>query len=78
MTVMPQYLLSVWHHDDYGDVDFGSPDMQRIGAKVGALNAEMEMPECSRHRSRRRRHPCVATADHVCTSGEDDSCLDHK
>ena len=39
---MPQYMLSVCHDDDYGDVDFSSPDMQRIGAKVGALNAEMQ------------------------------------
>ena len=39
---MPQYLLSVWHDDDYGDVDFNSPDMQRIGPKVEALNTEMQ------------------------------------
>ena len=39
---MPQYLLSMWFDDDYGDVDLGSPEMQRIGAKIGALNAEME------------------------------------
>src|SRR6476646_8727080 len=42
MAAMPQYMLSVCHDDDYGDVDFTSPDMQRIGAKVGALNTEME------------------------------------
>lgn len=39
---MPQYLLSVWHDDDYSDLDFSQPDMQRIGAKVGALNEEMQ------------------------------------
>ena len=39
---MPQYLLSVWHDDDYGDIDFASPDMQRIVGQVSALNAEME------------------------------------
>jgi hypothetical protein len=39
---MPQYLLSVCHDDDYSDVDFNSPDMQRIGPKVMALNTELE------------------------------------
>ena len=39
---MPQYLLAVWHDDDYADLDFSSPDMQRVGSQVGALNAEME------------------------------------
>jgi hypothetical protein len=39
---MAQYLLSMWLDDDYGDVDFSSPEMQRIGAKIGALNTEME------------------------------------
>jgi hypothetical protein len=39
---MPQYLLSMWLDDDYGDVDFSSPEMQRIGAKIGALRTEME------------------------------------
>lgn len=38
---MPQYLLSVWHDDEY-EVDFTSPEAQRLGAKVGALNEEME------------------------------------
>ena len=38
---MPQYLLSVWHDDEY-EVDFTSPEAQRVGAKVGALNEEME------------------------------------
>jgi hypothetical protein len=39
---MPRYLLSMWLDDDYGDVDFSSPEMQRIGAKIGALNTEIE------------------------------------
>jgi hypothetical protein len=39
---MPQYLLSVWHDDDYADLDFASPEMQRVGAQVSNLNAEME------------------------------------
>ena len=39
---MPQYLISVWHDDDYSDVDYTSADMQRIGAQVGELNAELE------------------------------------
>ena len=39
---MPQYLLSVWHDDDYSDLDFASPDMQRIVAQVDELNGELE------------------------------------
>lgn len=39
---MAQYLLSVMHDDDYSDVDFQSPDMQRIVAKVSALNEEAQ------------------------------------
>jgi hypothetical protein len=39
---MPQYLLSVCHSDDYSDVDFNSPDMQRIGPKVMAFNEELQ------------------------------------
>ena len=38
---MPQYLMSVWHDDDY-DVDFSSPDAQRQVAQVSAVNAELE------------------------------------
>ena len=37
---MPQYLLSVWHDEDYV-VDFSTPDAQRVGAKVGAFNDEL-------------------------------------
>jgi hypothetical protein len=38
---MPQYLMSVWHDDEY-EVDFSTPDAQRLGAQVGAFNAELE------------------------------------
>lgn len=37
---MAQYLLSVWHDEEY-DVDVSGEDMQRIGAQVGALNEEL-------------------------------------
>ena len=37
---MHQYLLSVCHDDDY-EMDFDTPDMQRIGPKVEALNQEL-------------------------------------
>ena len=37
---MAQYLLSVWHDDDY-EVDFTTPEAQRIGAQVGAFNEEV-------------------------------------
>lgn len=39
---MPQYLVSVWHDDDYADNDWSDPEMQRIGAQVGAINEELE------------------------------------
>ena len=38
---MPQYLLSVWHDGDYS-VDSSTPDAQRVGAKVGAFNDELQ------------------------------------
>ena len=38
---MPQYLLSVWHDNDY-EVDFSSPDAQRRVAQVGAFNEELQ------------------------------------
>jgi len=41
---MPQYLLSVWHDDDY-DLDFSSPDAQRRVAQVGAFNDELQRSE---------------------------------
>ncbi len=37
---MPQYLLSVWHDGEY-QLDFSTPDMQRIGPKVDQVNDEM-------------------------------------
>jgi hypothetical protein len=39
---MPQYLLSVCHDEPYDDIDFASPDTQRIGAKVAELNTSLE------------------------------------
>ena len=38
---MPQYLMSVWHDDEYV-VDFNSPEAQRMFAQVGEYNAELE------------------------------------
>jgi hypothetical protein len=38
---MAQYLLSVWHDEEY-EVEFESPEAQRIGAQVGAVNEEMQ------------------------------------
>lgn len=39
---MPQYLLSVWHDDDYGDdLDFSDPEIQRRMAQTGAFNEEL-------------------------------------
>ena len=37
---MPQYLLAVCHDSDY-ELDFTTPDMQRIGPKVDQVNEEM-------------------------------------
>jgi hypothetical protein len=42
MITMPQYLISVWHDDDYSDNDWSDPDIQRLGKQVGAVNEEME------------------------------------
>ena len=39
---MPQYLLSVWHDDDYGDIDFTSDEVQRQFAQVSAFNETLE------------------------------------
>ena len=38
---MPQYLLSVWHDDDY-ELDFSTPEAQRTVAQVSAFNGELE------------------------------------
>ncbi|MHB1137378.1 MAG: YciI family protein [Microthrixaceae bacterium] len=37
---MPQYLLSVWHDDTY-EVDFSTPEAQRMATQVGAFNEEL-------------------------------------
>ncbi len=37
---MPQYLLSVWHDEDYV-VDFSTPEAQRRVAQVSAFNDEL-------------------------------------
>jgi hypothetical protein len=39
---MPQYLLSVWHDDDYGDIDFTSDEVQRQFGQVSAFNETLE------------------------------------
>jgi hypothetical protein len=38
---MPQYLISVWHDDTY-EVDFSAPAAQRVAARVGAFNEELQ------------------------------------
>lgn len=38
---MPQYLISVWHDDEY-EVDFSTPEAQRLGVQVGAFNEKLE------------------------------------
>jgi hypothetical protein len=38
---MPQYLLSVWHDNDY-ELDFSTPDAQRTVAQVGAFNDALQ------------------------------------
>lgn len=37
---MAEYMLSVWHDEEY-EVDFTSPDAQRIHAKVMAFNDKL-------------------------------------
>jgi hypothetical protein len=39
---MPQYLLSVWHDENYGDTDFSTPEIQRQVAQVTAFNESLE------------------------------------
>ena len=38
---MSQYLMSVWHDADY-KLDFTTPEAQRTGPKIDAVNAEMQ------------------------------------
>jgi hypothetical protein len=35
---MPQYMLAVCHDEPYDDLDFTSPETQRMVAQVGAFN----------------------------------------
>lgn len=37
---MPQYMISVWHEDDY-ELDFSGPDAQRRVAQVGDFNSDL-------------------------------------
>ena len=40
---MPQYLMSVWHDEEYDvEVNLDDPDWQRVAGQVGAFNAELE------------------------------------
>ena len=38
---MPQYLISVCHDGDY-EVDFSTPEAQRLGTQVGAFNDDLQ------------------------------------
>jgi hypothetical protein len=38
---MGQYLLSVWHDEDY-EVDFSGDEMQRVAGQVDAFNQEIQ------------------------------------
>jgi len=38
---MTQYLISVWHDDDYSDLDFASDEAQRTVAQVSAFNEKV-------------------------------------
>ncbi len=38
---MPQYLISVWHDDTF-EVDFSTPDAQRLAAQVDAFNNDLQ------------------------------------
>ena len=35
---MPQYLISVWHDDDYAENDWSDPDIQRRFARATFLS----------------------------------------
>jgi len=45
---MPQYLISVWHDDDYSDLDFSDPDTQRMATQVGAFNETLQQAGAGR------------------------------
>jgi hypothetical protein len=38
---MPQYLISVCHDGNY-EVDFSTPEAQRLGTQVGAFNDDLQ------------------------------------
>lgn len=38
---MPQFMISVWHDDEY-EVDFSTPDAQRRVTQVGDFNTALE------------------------------------
>jgi hypothetical protein len=38
---MAQYLVSVWHDDTY-ELDFSTPDAQRVATQVGAFNDDLQ------------------------------------
>jgi len=38
---MPQYLISVWHDDTF-EVDFSTPDAQRLASQVDAFNNDLQ------------------------------------
>ena len=40
-NTMAQYLLSVWHDDEY-TIDFSGEDIQRVVAQVDVLNNELQ------------------------------------
>ena len=40
-NTMAQYLLSVWHDDEY-TIDFSGEDIQRVVAQVDELNTELQ------------------------------------
>ena len=42
---MAQFLLSVWHDDDY-EVDFSSSEAQRRAQQVGAFNEALQQEGC--------------------------------
>ena len=60
---MPQYLMSVWHDDDY-DVDFSSPDAQRLSPRSppSTTSCRRPAPGCSAAGSNRRRRPPSSAA----------------
>jgi len=38
---MSQYLMSVWHDEEY-EIDFSTPDAQRLAAQVDTFNTELQ------------------------------------